>query len=160
MSGRTLGLDLRSPEFSDGFPIPVDFTADGRNDSPPLRWADPPPGTKSFALIVDDPDAPRGTFTHWVLFNLPPETRELREGASRSALPAGALEGTNDFGKPGYGGPAPPPGAPHRYYFKLSALSVELKLPAGAKRQDVLKAMDGHVLGEGWLMGTYGRKAK
>jgi Raf kinase inhibitor-like YbhB/YbcL family protein len=108
--------------------------------------------------LCEDPDAPRGVWSHWVLYNLPAATRELVENASKGALPAGSVQGTNDFGKIGYGGPAPPPGKPHRYYFKLTALDIELSLPAGAKRQDVLKAMEGHVLAEGWLMGTYRRK--
>ena len=160
MSDELMPIVVKSTAFTEDHAIPVKHTADGADVSPPLTWSGVPHGTRSLVLLCEDPDAPRGTWSHWVLFNLPPETRELPEGVSRAKLPAGAVEGTNDFGKPGYGGPSPPPGAPHRYYFKLSALSVELKLPAGAKRQEVLAAMDGHVLGEGWLMGTYGRKAK
>ena len=143
---------VKSPAFSEGDPIPAKYTADGANVSPPLTWSAVPDNTRSLVLLCDDPDAPRGTWSHWVLYNMPPETRELPEGGSSGT------EGTTDFGKPGYGGPSPPHGNPHRYYFKVTALSVELKLPDGAKRQDVLKAMEGHVLGEGWLMGTYGRK--
>jgi Raf kinase inhibitor-like YbhB/YbcL family protein len=157
MSDELMEIVVKSTAFKEDHPIPVRHTADGDDVSPPLTWSGVPHGTRSLVLLCEDPDAPRGTWSHWVLYGLPPETRELAEGA---APPAGALQGTNDFGKPGYGGPSPPPGSPHRYYFKLTALSVELKLAAGAKREDVLKAMEGHVLGEGWLMGTYGRKKK
>jgi Raf kinase inhibitor-like YbhB/YbcL family protein len=157
MSDELMEIVVKSPAFTEDRPIPVKYTADGADVSPPLTWSGVPHGTRSLVLICEDPDAPRGTWSHWVLYGLPPETRELAEGARP---PAGALEGANDFGKPGYGGPSPPPGPPHRYYFKLTALSVELSLPAGAKRQDVMKAMEGHVLAEGWLMGTYGRRAK
>jgi Raf kinase inhibitor-like YbhB/YbcL family protein len=158
MSGRTLSLDLHSPAFSDGFPIPTDYTADGRNFSPPLRWHDPPEGTKSFALLCEDPDAPRGTFTHWVLFNLPAEARELAPNVPPTPdLDGGIRQGKNDFGRTGYGGPAPPPGAPHRYVFKLYALDTRLGLSAGATRAQLLEAMRGHQLGEGRLLGVYGR---
>jgi Raf kinase inhibitor-like YbhB/YbcL family protein len=159
MADELMEIVVKSTAFKEDQPVPVKYTADGDDVSPPLTWSGVPHGTRSLVLLCEDPDAPRGIWSHWVLYNLPPETRELPEAASRS-LPSGAVEGTNDFGKPGYGGPSPPPGAPHRYYFKLTALSVELKLAAGAKRQDVLSAMEGHVLGEGWLMGTYGRKKK
>src|SRR2546426_12557047 len=118
-----MSLELTSTAFRDGQSIPTKYTADGRNISPPLAWTDPPAGTKSFALICEDPDAPRGTFTHWLAFNLPAESRELPEGLSAEATrPDGSLQGTNDFGKPGYGGPSPPPGKPHRYVFQLLAL--------------------------------------
>lgn len=158
MSDELMEIVVKSPAFTEDHPIPTKYTADGGDVSPPLTWSGVPHGTRSLVLLCEDPDAPRGTWSHWVLYGLPGETRELGEGAAGGPLPAGAAQGVNDFGRPGYGGPSPPPGAPHRYYFKLTALSVELQLPAGAKRQDVLAAMDGHVLGEGWLMGTYGRK--
>lgn len=161
MSGDPNRLHLTSPAFSDGFPIPIDFTADGRNDSPPLRWADPPTGTKSFALVVDDPDAPRGTFTHWVLFNLPADTRELAPGVQQvPTLPGGARQGTNGFGRVGYGGPSPPPGKPHRYFFKLFALDTMLAADGSASKDEVVKNMSGHQLAEGRLVGVYGRQQK
>jgi Raf kinase inhibitor-like YbhB/YbcL family protein len=149
-----MSITLTSTAFKEGEAIPTAYTGDGRNVSPPLTWSDPPAGTKSFALICQDPDAPRGTFTHWVLFNLPADARELGEAAH----PAGAAEGTNDFSKAGYGGPAPPPGKPHRYYFELYALDATLPLRPGSKKQALLDAIRGHVLGEGRLMGTYGRQ--
>jgi len=158
MSGRTLGLDLRSPAFSDGFAVPQDFTADGRNLSPPLQWNDPPEGTRSFVLVCEDPDAPRGTFTHWVLFNLPAEARELPPNVAPTPdLDGGVRQGKNDFGRIGYGGPAPPPGSPHRYFFKLYALDTRLGLPAGATKQQLLEAIRDHQLAEGRLFGVYGR---
>jgi Raf kinase inhibitor-like YbhB/YbcL family protein len=160
MSSRTLTLKLHSPIFSEGFPIPPDYTADGQNTSPPLSWNDPPEGTKSFALICDDPDAPRGTFTHWLLYNLPADARELPPNlAATPDLPDAARQGTNDFGRIGYGGPAPPPGKPHRYFFKLYALDVKLGVPSGATRAQLLEAMRGHQLAEGRLFGVYGRQA-
>ncbi len=147
-----MSLELTSPAFQNGQTIPRQYTGDGRNVSPPLRWTDPPAGTQSFALICEDPDAPRGTFTHWVAFNLPAESRGLDEGVS-----PGGVEGKNDFGKSGYGGPAPPRGKPHRYYFKLHALDQRLDLKANATREQLVAAMKGHVLAEADLMGTYGR---
>jgi Raf kinase inhibitor-like YbhB/YbcL family protein len=118
----------------------------------------PAAGTQTFALICEDPDAPRGTFTHWILFNLPAQSRELSEGVPREAtLPNGARQGTADFGKVGYGGPAPPPGKPHRYFFKLYALDRQLDLKPGATKAQVLAAMTGHILAEGQIMGKYAR---
>src|SRR5439155_18795117 len=115
-------LELTSTGFQEGKPIPKKYTADGQNVPPPLKWNDPPAGTKGFALICEDPDAPRGTFTHWLLFNLPADARELAEAVSPEAThPNGTLQGTNDFGEHGYGGPSPPAGKPHRYVFKLFA---------------------------------------
>ena len=123
-----------------------------------MRWSDPPPKTKSFALICDDPDAPRGTWVHWVLFNLPGDRRELGEAVpAQEVLPGGAKQVTNDFGKVGYGGPAPPPGKPHRYFFKLYALDTLLELAPGVTKDQLVAAMRGHVLAEGQLMGKYGR---
>jgi Raf kinase inhibitor-like YbhB/YbcL family protein len=153
-----MSIELTSTAFQEGQTIPKQYTGDGRDLSPPLKWGDPPAGTRSLALIVEDPDAPRGTFTHWVLFNLPAEARELGEGVPpKPTLPDGAMQGINDFGKVGYGGPSPPPGKPHRYVFKLYALDTPLDLGPGATRQQLLQAMDGHVLDEGQLMGRYGR---
>jgi Raf kinase inhibitor-like YbhB/YbcL family protein len=156
--GATMKIDVTSTAFEEGKPIPKLYTGDGKDISPPLKWGEPPAGAKSVALIADDPDAPRGTWVHWVLFNLPPDTRSLDEGIPKTeTLANGAKQGKNDFGKIGYGGPAPPKGMPHRYYFKLNALDDMLKLPAGATKADVEKAMKGHVLAEGQLMGTYQR---
>jgi Raf kinase inhibitor-like YbhB/YbcL family protein len=151
-------IELTSSAFRDSEPIPKTYTGDGRDVSPPLRWSEPPAGTNSFAIIADDPDAPRGTWVHWVLFNLPVETRSLPEAVPpQPTLSNGAKQGKNDFGKIGYGGPAPPKGKPHRYFFKLYALGCMLDLQPGATREQVGKAMTGHVLGESQLMGTYGR---
>lgn len=151
-------MKLRSPSFGDGEQIPVKFTCDGRDVSPPLQWNDAPAGTKSFALICEDPDAPAGTWVHWVLFNLPAAKGELPEHVSTSEiLPGGAKQGRNDFKRIGYGGPCPPPGKPHRYFFKLYALATELALEPRATKTDVLHAMRGHVLAEASLMGTYER---
>ena len=158
MTDDLMPLIVKSPAFAEGKPIPEKYTGDGADASPPLSWSGVPKDAVSLVLLCEDPDAPRGTWTHWVLFNLPPETRELAEAVpTEPSLPGGALQGVNDFGKVGYGGPAPPPGKPHRYYFKIAALDRRLDLPAGARRQDVLAAMEGHVRAEGWLMGTYGR---
>jgi Raf kinase inhibitor-like YbhB/YbcL family protein len=146
-------IQVASTAFAEGQPIPQKYTGDGDDVSPPLTWSEPPAGTKSFALICDDPDAPRGTWVHWVLFNLPPTLRGLSEGASSGT----AIDGVSDFGEVGYGGPAPPKGKPHRYYFKVYALDTTLNLPAGASKADVMSACKGHILSEGELMGTYQR---
>lgn len=159
MADELMEIVVKSPAFEESKPIPARYTGDGNDVSPPLSWSGVPHETKSLVLLCEDPDAPRGTWTHWVLYNLPPQERQLAEKISHEpTLPGGALQGTNDFGKIGYGGPAPPPGPPHRYYFKLTALNTVLNLPPGAKRADILAAMEGHVLAEGWLMGLYGRK--
>jgi Raf kinase inhibitor-like YbhB/YbcL family protein len=150
-----MALELTSTAFSEGATIPKQYTGDGKDTSPPLRWSDPPGQARSFALICDDPDAPRGTWVHWVLFNLPADTRALSEGVAETHL--GARQGKNDFGKLGYGGPAPPKGRPHRYYFKLYALDAMLDLPAGATKEHLLAAMEGHIVAEGQLMGRYQR---
>jgi Raf kinase inhibitor-like YbhB/YbcL family protein len=149
---------LTSSAFRDGQMIPATYSADGADHSPPLAWSGQPPATVSLALICDDPDAPRGTWVHWVLFNLPGDTGGLAEHTRPDGtLPNGAHQGKNDFGKLGYGGPAPPGGKPHRYFFKLYALDAKLKLPAGATKDQLLKAMQGHVLAEARLMGQYQR---
>jgi Raf kinase inhibitor-like YbhB/YbcL family protein len=151
-------IDLSSTAFGEGADIPKQYTADGEDVSPPLRWSDPPQATNSFALICDDPDAPRGTWVHWVLFNLPAEQRQVDEGVpAREVLDHGAKQGKNDFKKIGYGGPAPPPGKPHRYFFKLYALDAMLDLAPGATKDQLLGAMKGHTLAEGQLMGRYSR---
>jgi Raf kinase inhibitor-like YbhB/YbcL family protein len=154
----TMTIEITSTAFQPEEMIPKRYTGDGADQSPPLAWSNPPAGVKSLALICDDPDAPRGTWVHWVLFNLPAETRHLEEGVpTTETIASGAKQGKNDFGIIGYGGPAPPRGKPHRYYFKLYALDVSLELPAGATKSQVLDAMKGHVLAEGQLMGTYQR---
>jgi len=151
-------IDLTSTAFREGETIPKEYTGDGRNVSPTLKWSDPPDPTKSFALICDDPDAPRGTWVHWVLFNIPAGQRQLDEAvATQESLAGGIKQGKNDFGKIGYGGPAPPRGKPHRYFFKLYALDTLLDLAAGATKSQLLEAMKGHVLAEGQIMGLYGR---
>lgn len=153
-----MSIELTSTAFQPGATIPKQYTGDGADRSPPLRWSEPPAGTHSLALICDDPDAPRGTWVHWVLFNLPGRTRELEEGVPKTeTLANGAKQGKNDFGNLGYGGPAPPKGKPHRYVFKLYALDAALDLPGGASKAQLLDAMKGHILAEGQLTGTYGR---
>ncbi|MBA7624911.1 hypothetical protein ES703_32325 [subsurface metagenome] len=151
-------LSLSSIAFQDGERIPVKYTCEGQDISPPLMWSEPPPGTQSLALIVDDPDAPGGVFTHWVLFNILPDSRELPEAMPTQAqLPSGALQGKNDFGRVGYGGPCPPPGRPHRYCFTLYVLDRVLGLKAGVFKKQVLDAMKGHILVQGKLTGIYQR---
>jgi Raf kinase inhibitor-like YbhB/YbcL family protein len=151
-------LTLTSSVFSDGEIIPRQHTGDGKDLSPPLRWTGTPEGTKSFALICDDPDAPRGIWVHWVLFNLPADAKELPEGVpAKEVLPSSARQGKNDFGKIGYGGPAPPKGKPHRYFFKLYALDTMLDLPAGATKDQVMNALKGHIVAETQLVGKYVR---
>jgi Raf kinase inhibitor-like YbhB/YbcL family protein len=153
-----MSMELTSSAFQEGQTIPKPYTGDSRDLSPPLQWSAPPSGTKSLALICEDPDAPRGTFTHWVLFDLPAESRKLGEGVSPEAtLPDGSAQGTNDFHRTGYSGPAPPPGKPHRYVFNLYALD---KLPAiqpGATKDQLVSAMKGHILDQGQLTGMYAR---
>jgi Raf kinase inhibitor-like YbhB/YbcL family protein len=146
-------MQLTSTAFQEGATIPKQYTGDGKDVSPPLRWSGVPAGVQSYALIADDPDAPRGTWVHWVVWNLPADQHELAEGK----LPSGARQGKNDFGKAAYGGPAPPPGKPHRYFFKLYALDKTLDLAEGASKQQLEQAMKGHILGSGELMGRYGR---
>jgi Raf kinase inhibitor-like YbhB/YbcL family protein len=153
-----MAFEMTSTAFKQGETIPKQYTGDGRNVSPPLKWSDPPGGTRSMALVCEDPDAPRGTFTHWVIFNLPAEARGLSEAVpSKATLPDGSVQGINDFGNAGYGGPAPPAGKPHRYFFKLFAIDHYLELKTGVTKPDLLTALKGHVLSEAELMGTYGR---
>jgi Raf kinase inhibitor-like YbhB/YbcL family protein len=151
-------MKLESTAFQQGQPIPQKHTCEGPDVSPPLRWSDSPNGTKSFALIVDDPDAPVGDWVHWVIYNLPAETRELPEGVAKTESAAGGIQGRNDFKKIGYGGPCPPPGKPHRYFFRLFALDTELDLKSGALKKEVEAAMQHHVVGKVELMGTYQRR--
>ncbi|MBI4161451.1 MAG: YbhB/YbcL family Raf kinase inhibitor-like protein [Acidobacteria bacterium] len=152
-------IQITSAAFTEGSPIPQKHTCDGADLSPPLRWGNLPTGTKSIALVCDDPDAPVGNWVHWVLYDLPPSMTELAEGVpGRDTLPIGAKQGRNDFRRIGYGGPCPPPGPAHRYFFNLYALDAQVELPPGATKKDLLKAMEGHVLAGGHLMGTYQRK--
>ena len=151
-------LEISSPMFNNGQTIPKQYTADGKNISPPLKWSQPPSGTKSLALICDDPDAPAGTWVHWVVYGIPANITELVEGAGLVGnLPDGAKQGTNSFGKIGYGGPSPPPGRPHRYFFKLYALDFDLSAEAQADARRIEQKITGHTLANGQLMGTYGR---
>lgn len=148
---------VKSSAFVEGGMIPKKYTCDDADVSPPLSWNSVPEGTKSLALICDDPDAPVGTWVHWVLFNLPANVKELPENVPpQMILSNGTKQGMNDFRKIGYGGPCPP-GGTHRYYFKLYALDTELSLEGSIKKADLLRAMQGHVLAEGQLMGKYQR---
>jgi len=152
-----MDIKITSSAFEDGGLIPAKYTCDGADVSPPLQWNKVPEGTKSIALICDDPDAPMGTWVHWVIFGLPADIRELAEDVPPDkTLPNGARQGTSDFGRIGYGGPCPPSGT-HRYFFKIYALDRELDLPAGARKRDLLKAMEGHIVGQGELIGKYKR---
>jgi len=151
-------LQLKSSDFAPGADIPKQFTCDGADMSPTLAWNDPPPATQSFALIADDPDAPIGTFVHWVLYNLPATLRALPQNFPKTEQAAdGSLHGKNDFDKIGYNGPCPPKGKPHRYFFKLYALDTKLNLKSGASKKDVVRAMQGHILAQGEYMGRYSR---
>jgi len=150
-------IKVKSEAFEEGGMIPKKYTCDGEDASPPLSWTGVPEGTKALALICDDPDAPVGTWVHWVIFNIPPDTTGLSENIPpERVLESGARQGRNDFGNIGYGGPCPPRGT-HRYYFKLYALDKKVDLEPGATKDGLLKAMEGHILAEGRLMGRYKR---
>jgi len=152
-----MSLELKSPVFEEGGWIPEKYTCDGENVSPPLEWNGLPDGTASLALICDDPDAPMGTWVHWVVFNIPPETDGLPENVPpERELRQGGRQGINDFRKIGYGGPCPP-GGTHRYYFKLYALDCSIDLPAGITKDNLVAAMEGHILEQAILMGRYSR---
>jgi len=154
----TVALAVSSPDFSSGGDIPREFTCTGEDRSPALEWSGAPAGTKSFALIADDPDAPAGTWVHWVIFNIPGTAHALPGGVERKEqLADGTRQGHNDFRKIGYNGPCPPPGKPHRYFFKLYALDSDLKLAPGSNKSEVEKAMEGHTLGRAEWMGRYRR---
>jgi Raf kinase inhibitor-like YbhB/YbcL family protein len=153
-----MAFTITSPSFSNGADIPKKFTCAGPDVSPQLSWTEPPPATKSFALLVDDPDAPAGNWNHWTLWNLPPTSRGLEENVSKEArLPDGTQQGVNDFHKTGYNGPCPPAGKPHRYYFKLFALDTKLELKPGSGKPEVESAMKGHITAQAEWMGTYKR---
>lgn len=153
-----MSLEIYSPAFEPHQPIPVRFTADGPDLSPPLIWKGVPEDARSLVIICDDPDAPMGTWVHWVIFNLPPELAEIPEDVPPDPEPSvGGIQGKNDFGRIGYGGPSPPPGKPHRYFFKLYALDSYLALNWEAVKADVVRAMEDHILDEVELVGTYQR---
>ncbi|MHC4718698.1 MAG: YbhB/YbcL family Raf kinase inhibitor-like protein [Planctomycetota bacterium] len=158
--GRTMTMTLTSSAFADGQAIPAVYTGDGKDISPPLSWSNLPDGTKELALIVDDPDAPAGTWDHWIVYKIPADRDGLAEGAGGKGRKAAApmVEGKNSWGNVGYGGPAPPPGhGLHHYHFELYALDAALDLPAGSAKARLEAAMKGHVLGRGELVGTYRR---
>jgi len=153
-----MAFHLTTTAFENGAFIPKKFTCDGPDISPQLAWTEPPPGTKCFALIMDDPDAPSGTWVHWVLYDLPADTRELAEGVPKEPeLLGGARQGRNDFGKIGYNGPCPPKGGPHRYFFKLYALDLRTNLQVGASKSDLERSMKGHVLAQAEIVGRFRR---
>jgi hypothetical protein len=157
-TGGAMSLQLASTAFPANDMIPKKFTCQGADISPQLSWTGAPAGTKTFALIMDDPDAPAGTWVHWVLYDLPANIKELPEGVEKEEqLANGALQGRNDFRKTGYGGPCPPAGKPHRYFFKLYALDSNLDLKAGASKADVERAIRNHTLGQAELVGRFGR---
>lgn len=150
-------LSLTSPAFSPGGAIPARHSRDGGDVSPPLHWGATPQETRSLAVICEDPDAGLAPWVHWLAFNIPAGSTKLDENLPKSAmLPGGAVQGRNDFGDVGYGGPQPPSGT-HRYFFRLYAVDQSLNLDSGATREDILRAIDGHVVGEAELMGTYRR---
>ena len=152
-------IALSSPAFKAGETIPQKHTCDGPDLSPELAWTAVPAGSKSVALLCEDPDAPGGLWAHWVIWGIPADSTALPGGiAKEKQLPSRIAQGMNDFRKVGYGGPCPPRGKPHRYFFRIYALDTHLTLAPGALRKDLLKAIEGHVIGEGELMGTYARK--
>ncbi len=149
---------LETKAFAKGGDIPPKYTCSGEDVSPALSWTGAPQGTKSFALIVEDPDAPSGAFTHWVIYDLPANAHQLPENVAKTDdVSGGGRQGRNDFRRPGYGGPCPPPGKPHRYFFRLYALNSALNLPAGASKREVESAMRGRVLAQAELMGKFAR---
>lgn len=158
-----MGLTLRSAGFQDGQTIPRRFTCDGEDVSPPLRWSDPPPSTRSLALVVEDPDAPdpahpQRTWVHWIVFNLPADCPGLPEDADRHGLPAGSRSGRNDWQRAGWGGPCPPIGR-HRYFFRLFALDTRLEGLNAPNRTELEQAIAGHILDRAELVGLYGRSS-
>jgi Raf kinase inhibitor-like YbhB/YbcL family protein len=151
-------MDVFSSAFRDGASIPARYTCKGENISPPLAWTGAPAGTVSFALLLTDPDAPGGEFLHWLVFNLPADSAGLKEGQPNNfKLASGAVQGVNDFGRPGYGGPCPPPGRSHRYVFQLFALDQEIDPRAISRAADLIRAMDGHILARALMTGVFRR---
>lgn len=158
MEGAKMTLQLKSSAFEHEGTIPVKYTCDGSDVSPPLQWSPPPAGTKSLVLICDDPDAPVGIWVHWVIYGISPDLTELPENVAKEKIVLDSVrQGINDFRRIGYGGPCPPAGKPHRYFFKLYALNVDSNWEPGLTKEEVLKRMDGHVLARGELMGKYKR---
>jgi len=156
--GTSSMVKLKTTSFTPGGFIPKRFTCEGANVSPALAWTDPPAGTQSFAIIEDDPDAPSGTFVHWVVYDLPASYRKLPEALSgNDQMPGGGRQGTNDFSRTGYSGPCPPPGGPHRYFIRLYALDAILNLRPAATRNELDAAMQGHILAQAELMGRFQR---
>lgn len=152
-----MAFQINSPAFENGGMIPSKYTCDGDNVSPPLKWTDAPKSTLCFALINDDPDAPMGTWVHWVMYNIPVQTQSLDENVPKTSdLKNGARQGMTDFGRTGYGGPCPPSGI-HRYFFKLYALDTMLTLPKDVTKSQLLSAMKGHILAETQMLGRYKR---
>jgi len=155
----SMPFELTSSAFKQGEPIPIQYSCDGEDISPPLAWSDPPEGTQSLTLIMDDPDAPAGTWDHWILFNIPADIRKLTEDAQiegKNQDPDTIFVGGNSWGRSNYGGPCPP-GGTHRYFFKLYAVDTTISLLPGASKRELLSAMEGHILAETELMGTYTR---
>ncbi|MCL7414740.1 MAG: YbhB/YbcL family Raf kinase inhibitor-like protein [ANME-2 cluster archaeon] len=151
-------ISISSAAFENGSTMPVEYTCDGADHSPALAWKGLPDGTRSITLIMDDPDAPGRTFVHWVIYNLPADSTELTTAVPRNkSLDDSSLQGKNDFGKIGYNGPCPPPGKPHRYFFKVYALDTVLDLKSGASKSQVEAAMSGHILAQGEMIGKFGR---
>jgi hypothetical protein len=158
--GQPAKLTVTSAAFEPGQPIPAKYSCQGEDVSPPLKWVGAPTNTLSFALICDDPDAPGGTWVHWVIYNLPADAPSLPENTPKSEfLPNGAVQGANSFNKVGYGGPCPPDGKAHRYFFKVYALDKAFNVKKGQLgKEDLLAAMRGHILAQGQLIGTYKRQ--
>jgi hypothetical protein len=151
-------IELKTTSFTPGDFIPKRFTCEASDVSPALTWTDPPPGTQSFAIIEDDPDAPSGTFVHWLVYDLPADYRSLPEALpGNDQMPDGGRQGTNGFSRTGYSGPCPPPGKPHRYFIRLYALDAKLDLRPAATRRELEAAMKGHILAQAELMGRYQR---
>ncbi len=156
-----MALELKSPDFENGKTIPAEFTCDGEDASPALQWSGAPEQTKSFALIMDDPDAPMGDWVHWVVYDIPASELMFPKGRPKSEmLNNGAKQGIQSFRAIGYGGPCPPPGRAHRYLFRLYALDAMLDLDPGASKEQVEEAMKGHILASSELMGLYGRSRR
>jgi len=151
-------IELKTTSFTPGGFIPKRFTCEAADVSPALSWTEPPAGTQSFAIIEDDPDAPSGTFVHWLVYDLPAAFRQVTEGQSRNdQMLGGGRQGTNDFSRTGYNGPCPPPGRPHRYFIRLYALDAKLNLRPAATRRELDAAMQGHILAQAELMGRFQR---
>jgi len=156
--GSAMSLKLSTTAFQPESDIPGKYTCAGADVSPAFSWSNAPAGTQSFALVADDPDAPVGTWVHWVAYDIPATARQLPEGVPKvDSIPGGGTQGQNDFRKTGYGGPCPPPGKPHRYYFRLYALDAKLNLNPGATKKDLEQAMQGHILAQSQLMGRFKR---